>query len=579
MSALELGAGVISTILSTLSGYRLAQTSLADYSRPESDNRWLGAGLQLEERRFLYESHRILSLLVPPENAYDMVHEPSHHLWYMRDLEERLVAQLGSLCESLLLALQMMGHALGRISEQGKAPYVVQQTWNGGNSGAVCEGISHQTLKPLLRGWVDDLSLRNDVYSVYVSRSRKVPPVVPPVEAELNLGEGLGRLETFYMASNDLYMVLSALYSCTIHRHHAAYIKIQTSIDCTRKFTPPRVEFDLIWTQSRRTFARSQRVTVKSTLRPPAYERAQSIAPGGETAGDSTPRKSFKKKIWDIEAGFRSWSMRKHERIRSTSGSVCRRESYFAYHELGNISNLCEHLQISKQGIGGGVSAMQVIETHTPSFEHLILPSITIRDPNISESMSLAEVITWVSQDISIRGLGVRTKIRLAKLLAVSVLQFQGTPWLQGGWRSHDVAFLGVTEDTLRQGGTLMSPYLKIRFPRDGFMEALPVVPNGTLFGLAIVLLELGFETPFQSLHRKEDFQDGDGAIHAELFAAQRLLGPIQRKLGLTYARVVRKCIYCDFWFKGAIASGSDLQLVFYAEVVCALESLERKFM
>ena len=192
--------------------------------------------------------------------------------------------------------------------------------------------------------------------------------------------------------------------------------------------------------------------------------------------------------------------------------------------------------------------------------------------------MSLAEVISWVSQDIRVRGLGIPTKIRLAKLLAISVLQFQGTPWLQGGWRSHDIAFLGVTVDTLQQKGTLTSPYLKIQFPRESFIETLPIVPNNTLFGLAIVLLELGFETLFQSLHREEDFQYGNEAMHPELFAAQRLLGPIQRKLGLTYAKVVRKCINCDFWFGGTVARGGDLQLVFYTEVVCALEKLERKF-
>ena len=241
----------------------------------------------------------------------------------------------------------------------------------GENSGAGCGRTSHQILNPLLSEWVNDLSHNNDIFGVCVSQNCQLPPVIPSIE--VSPGEGSDRLEIFSKASNDLFTVLGRLCSCSIHREHTAYIKIKTSADCTRKFAPPRVEFDLIWARSRESLTGSQRLTAKSTLRLPDYERTPRSVPTSEIPAEPPP-KYFKKAYRGLGTTFHLWNAGKHEKIRSASGSVCRREPYLAYHQLSNISNLCVHLQVSDRNIGENKPAMVIIESHTSAFEHLSCP-------------------------------------------------------------------------------------------------------------------------------------------------------------------------------------------------------------
>ena len=129
MSAL-ISAGVISSIRSDLDGYCLARASMAGYSTPDIDGQCLVANLQLEERRFLCESRRLLSFFVQQEDVDDMLHQPYHHLWHKQSLEERLVVQFGHWRECLQSVLQTVGHILGKISEHGGMSSADYQTWN-----------------------------------------------------------------------------------------------------------------------------------------------------------------------------------------------------------------------------------------------------------------------------------------------------------------------------------------------------------------------------------------------------------------------------------------------------------------
>jgi hypothetical protein len=49
------------------------------------------------------------------------------------------------------------------------------------------------------------------------------------------------------------------------------------------------------------------------------------------------------------------------------------------------------------------------------------------------------------------------------------------------------------------------------------------------------------------------------------------------RTLGLPYAKIVRRCLGCDFG-EDTDLNAQSLQAAFYRDVVCELERLERAF-
>jgi hypothetical protein len=59
---------------------------------------------------------------------------------------------------------------------------------------------------------------------------------------------------------------------------------------------------------------------------------------------------------------------------------------------------------------------------------------------------------------------------------------------------------------------------------------------------------------------------------------ADRVSKNLGSSLGASYAKVVRKCLGCDFGEGETDLSDPGLQAVFYRDVVCELERLERAF-
>jgi hypothetical protein len=64
----------------------------------------------------------------------------------------------------------------------------------------------------------------------------------------------------------------------------------------------------------------------------------------------------------------------------------------------------------------------------------------------------------------------------------------------------------------------------------------------------------------------------------SDYITADRVSKSLGSSLGVNYAKVVRKCIGCDFGEGTTDLSDPGLQAVFYRDVVCELERLEREF-
>ena len=196
------------------------------------------------------------------------------------------------------------------------------------------------------------------------------------------------------------------------------------------------------------------------------------------------------------------------------------------------------------------------------------------------KATSLDQIMSGLSRDRLLQ----YERLHLARSLATAVLQYHATPWLRRAWRSEDIYFFGLDEQsTSQQCLSLPAPHLNVcvkgpdsslsstsTFQTEGLMR------NPLIFGLGVVLLEIGHAKTLRALQKPRDVRSNGDQV-SEYLAATRLVSSIGRELGSTYGQIVQKCLYCDFGC-GDDLSSPKLQVVFYQDVVKELEKLENGF-
>jgi hypothetical protein len=214
----------------------------------------------------------------------------------------------------------------------------------------------------------------------------------------------------------------------------------------------------------------------------------------------------------------------------------------------------------------------------TKTFKHFVyrhpLPSQPMDD---SKSVSLKQVLNLAAAE-SNEGDWLE-KLRLARLLALAVLQFHGTKWLPENWSSNHVRYIGSDDPpgpgTLADlpcfNAKLGTPPIKSRQIQYSNITTSSLAANETLFNLGIVLIELGYYTPFESLSKNSGPQIGTNSPVADLFAARRLGESVHKKLNMTYGRLVEKCLNCNFGVATKL-DDTELQAAVVVQVVNQLD-------
>ena len=105
----------------------------------------------------------------------------------------------------------------------------------------------------------------------------------------------------------------------------------------------------------------------------------------------------------------------------------------------------------------------------------------------------------------------------------------------------------------------------------------LSLAPNNVLFSLGVTLLELAYSSDLHALQQPTDLEDGRESRYTEFFIAKRLASNTIREMGGTYSNIVQKLLQCNFGC-GDDLSDPKLQAVYYRDVVCELDRLERAF-
>ena len=198
-------------------------------------------------------------------------------------------------------------------------------------------------------------------------------------------------------------------------------------------------------------------------------------------------------------------------------------------------------------------------------------------------AVSLEQLLTRTNEQNVSRKIPLYERLRLAKTLAVAVLQYHSTPWLRTCWRSEDVYFFGDEVVAVQEPSVLTSPHLNVRVRcPDGHLSRSSTFPphtlarNPLLFGLGVVLLEIAYSSTLDSLQRPNDLDGSPRDLYTEFFVARRLASSGHSDMGGSYHKVVERLVECDFGC-GSDLSDIQLQVALYKDVICPLERLEQK--
>lgn len=213
--------------------------------------------------------------------------------------------------------------------------------------------------------------------------------------------------------------------------------------------------------------------------------------------------------------------------------------------------------------------------------------------------ISLKNIISSDTQNDARTHLSMFEKLHLAKTLAVTVLQYYSTPWLNPSWRSGDIFFLDAKkDDRSNKALDMSSPHVNVRVRELGDENyrmnpcysslnhsgsssttntTTTLAPNALFFSLGVVLLELAYSSTLQNLKQQCDLEDGRETKYTEFFIAKRLSSTVVREMGRTYGKIVKKLLQCNFGC-GDDLEDPELRGVFHRDVVCELERLEEEF-
>ena len=220
----------------------------------------------------------------------------------------------------------------------------------------------------------------------------------------------------------------------------------------------------------------------------------------------------------------------------------------------------------------------------TPTSKNVVYPSPSALRTEGRQAISLGQVIASSSSQGAVARVPLYERIRLAKRLAIAVLQYHDTPWLRISWRSQDVYFFGIPEEEPMINISTLTPHLnvKVEGPHGQLSRAedLPnrsFVRNSLLFSLGIVLLEIAHFSGLENLQQPSDLEKNQENQYTEFFVARRLAKQAATHMGHKYHSIVERLIECDFGC-GSDLNDKKLQIAFYNEVIRPLDRLEQDF-
>ena len=140
----------------------------------------------------------------------------------------------------------------------------------------------------------------------------------------------------------------------------------------------------------------------------------------------------------------------------------------------------------------------------------------------------------------------------LAVILAHTMLQYCGSPWMAEDWNKEHIEFFHQTIE--RDGAAelkLERPYLSSSFvpsrTAQGVSSKYAIHPCPPVLALGILLLEIELGVPIESKRADADLNGGNVNANTDLFTAYRILKESQDNMYNSHFKIIQACLDCKF--------------------------------
>ena len=338
---------------------------------------------------------------------------------------------------------------------------------------------------------------------------------------------------------------------CTIH--HIARLRLET------RFVSLKKENAKVTSSAQFTILLAQRR--KEMPQPIAQYQAVEISSSFDKKTDEIVRNDSNTKLRTVK--FASSPVLSRQDCRSSETSL--------NEERKLILDFCSKLYAARNPDNAvGFVVDEENERHTHHF--------TLVDPIISneaQMKSLNDLLSCSERESRKNYLSRGGRLRIAVILASSILQLHGTPWLKAQWTCKDVYFLERNISGNGQGHVY--PYLPWKLCKDDSNFLVSTVDQKQparceiLFALGQVLVELCFGKPLTELCAPEDDMQDEETLMTT--TAQRLLDEVDREMGDSYGDVVRRCLRPPFDVRVMSFENEELQHLVFDKIVTPLSN------
>ena len=253
--------------------------------------------------------------------------------------------------------------------------------------------------------------------------------------------------------------------------------------------------------------------------------------------------------------------------------------------DLGQLEDFCKTFhEVTMDSLGR--SLLGILKDPHAQWFYLSPPQTPL-----GTSQSLSDMIAWIAKEPLLRSLPRPRLVELAGDLAEGIMQFYSTPWLTQASLGQNVRIFHPSDpslDSIRLNGPYFMARLETR--AKGKMKATSALDesvseggsradsagarNKLLFNFGILLLEIGFGQPWHELKQAVSKTTTTGQPLTDYRTAEKLAQLLVNRMGLTYPKIIKKCLGCDFGLGETDLDNEDLQRRFLEDVVLGLQQL-----
>ncbi|KAI0021884.1 hypothetical protein F4780DRAFT_778158 [Xylariomycetidae sp. FL0641] len=587
MSGLEIVGvvlGAIPIITLAVEQYRIGVQTAKRLKRYERELVSLSRQLELQRATLTNSCERLLEGILPPDDIENLVANPAAAAWKSEDIRSRVHFRLDSNATVFLYTVQDMKETVNGVWRK----------LDLGPNGEVKSNDKHSILQRLKRA---SLVLKRSEYKELLDSIDRCNGKLSEL---LNHKLDVARVEVKYTAaqarfmallrdvSRSVYSALRSSISCRCPGSHRANLELSKPkliVEDENDKVIEQFHFRVVLSAGRGRPTEEWHDVIMRTADSPA----QHTTPPDTlfNVAQPKPRKSVR------FAGTQKWTASCSEptladlitgmRITPAGTDTVKPLSSTRTNPTGNVPEIVDLCRtLSKSGKLPASQCFGYVSDTSGSLRKFgIHPPEDIVDSNVGSVFSLQDVLGPRKRDFP--RLWYSEKIRLAAILASSILQLYDTPWLSGPLRSSDVLFF-------RRGDVCAyeRPYVAKRLPEptitpsntplDGVGQLRPCVQSPTLLYLGILLLEIMMEDTFEHLRAAGDGAAVDRAAQAtipqmelDFESARRLSQQMPAFANQNYIGAVTCCVECRIMSRGDLSDDSFRKEV-YARVVAPLE-------